>query len=97
MRSAGGISLIDLIKAECLKLKGTPYWKILPFIGILLPLTGTIINANSWKQGTWESFVNQNLWLAIILICLLLYLYLAVTCFYVKRNRIRLKICLSYR
>jgi len=68
MRSAGGISLIDLIKAECLKLKGTPYWKILPFIGILLPLTGTIINANSWKQGTWESFVDQNLWLAVMLI-----------------------------
>lgn len=60
--------MLSLIKAEFLKLKGMPYDKALFGIGIMLPLIGTIINANSMKQSTWESFINQNLWLAIMIV-----------------------------
>ncbi|WKY44068.1 ABC transporter permease [Eubacteriaceae bacterium ES2] len=58
----------NLIKAEFLKLKGIPYFKSLLAIAIILPLVGTIINANSLKQYSWESFINQNLWLSMMLV-----------------------------
>lgn len=57
-----------LIKAEFLKLKKLPFDIALFGVGVMLPLIGTIINANSIKQSTWESFINQNLWLSIMIV-----------------------------
>lgn len=59
--------MIGLIKAEFFKLKKLPFNIALFGTGVMLPLIGTIINANSMKQRTWESFINQNLWLAIMI------------------------------
>jgi hypothetical protein len=60
--------MLSLIKAEFLKLKGMPYDKAIFVIGIILPFIGTLINGNSLKQNSWNSFINQNLWLAIMLV-----------------------------
>lgn len=60
--------MLSLIKAEFIKLKGMPYDKALFATGIMLPLLGTMINGNSLKQNSWESFINQNLWLAIMVV-----------------------------
>lgn len=60
--------MTELIWAEFKKLKGTFCWNSMPVIAILLPMAGTMINASTRNQGTWESFIKQNLWLAVLLV-----------------------------
>ncbi|BCN29257.1 ABC transporter permease [Anaeromicropila herbilytica] len=74
-----------LIRSEILKLKNTPFYKVLIGISIILPLIGTEINASSLKQSSWESFINQNLWISIMLVWLIYLLVLG--CFLFIREK----------